>query len=314
MAGADDDDDAATSPFVGAPHGSPRQAWAELDKSAPFKGCGLFCSCIPSGSVGVVQKFGRFHGYMEPGLNSFCPLVHTVMKVSLAARMLECRTECKTKDNATLAISTAVTYRVDKDMVKQAVFDIDDPESQIRATVDNVVRSTIPCMDLEATFSSKADLANRILSVVKSTMQPHGYMIVSALVTDVSPERELLEAMNAQLAARMHVETAREEGEAAKILKIKAAEAEAQARYLSGRGVAQMRQAIADGMKTAVTGLVEGGLPTQQAVETMILTQYIDTLRDFALNPNKSAILLPPGKTAQLCDGGVEGDVMGGQR
>eukprot|EP00443_Scrippsiella_acuminata_P009051 CAMPEP_0115255594 /NCGR_PEP_ID=MMETSP0270-20121206/45801_1 /TAXON_ID=71861 /ORGANISM="Scrippsiella trochoidea, Strain CCMP3099" /LENGTH=280 /DNA_ID=CAMNT_0002671201 /DNA_START=21 /DNA_END=860 /DNA_ORIENTATION=- len=280
MAGADDDDDAATSPFVGAPHGSPRQAWAELDKSAPFKGCGLFCSCIPSGSVGVVQKFGRFHGYMEPGLNSFCPLVHTVMKVSLAARMLECRTECKTKDNATLAISTAVTYRVDKDMVKQAVFDIDDPESQIRATVDNVVRSTIPCMDLEATFSSKADLANRILSVVKSTMQPHGYMIVSALVTDVSPERELLEAMNAQLAARMHVETAREEGEAA----------------------------------TAVTGLVEGGLPTQQAVETMILTQYIDTLRDFALNPNKSAILLPPGKTAQLCDGGVEGDVMGGQR
>jgi len=285
---------------------SPKQAWPDQEETAPFSGCGVCCSCVPSGSVGVVQQFGRFQGYMEPGLNPFCPCIHTVLQVSLAVRLLDCRTECKTKDNATLGISSAVSYRINKQMVQKAVFDIDDPESQIRAAVDNVVRSTIPSMDLDAAYCSKAALANGVLTAVRSTMRPYGFDIVDVLLTDLSPERELLEAMNAQLAAKMHVQTAREEGEAAKILKVKAAEADAEARHLAGRGIARMRKAIAEGMRAAVVGLTEGGLPTQQAVESLILTQYLDTLKDFAANPNKSAVLLPVRSAmtqeAQLCD------------
>eukprot|EP00443_Scrippsiella_acuminata_P018500 CAMPEP_0115211204 /NCGR_PEP_ID=MMETSP0270-20121206/22643_1 /TAXON_ID=71861 /ORGANISM="Scrippsiella trochoidea, Strain CCMP3099" /LENGTH=253 /DNA_ID=CAMNT_0002624885 /DNA_START=51 /DNA_END=809 /DNA_ORIENTATION=+ len=252
---------------------------ADEDNSAPFSGFGICCSCVSAGSVGVVQQFGKFAGYMEPGINLYCPCVQSVSMVSLAVRQIECTTECKTKDNATMTCKTAVQYRINKAKVRQAVFEIDNPEAQIRAAVDNVVRSSLPNMELEDAFSNKDSLRNEIMQNVQIAMKDYGYTVTNVLVTDLSPDRALLQAMNAQLAARRQREAAIEQGEAQKVLQVKAAEADADAKFLSGQGMARMRKAIADGFRDSMKSMEEGGISAQAAMHMMITTQYLDTLK-----------------------------------
>jgi len=161
-----------------------------------------------------------------------------------------------------------------------------------------VVRSSIPTLELDAAYSNKDSLCNAILASVKAAMQPYGYLITNVLVTDLSPDKALLQAMNAQLAARRQREAAIEQGEAKKVLQVKAAEADAEAKFLAGQGMARMRTAIAQGFKDSMISMSDGGLDPQQAMHMMVTTQYLDTLKDFANNPNHSAIMVPHGPGA----------------
>eukprot|EP00429_Kryptoperidinium_foliaceum_P084217 CAMPEP_0176232144 /NCGR_PEP_ID=MMETSP0121_2-20121125/25161_1 /TAXON_ID=160619 /ORGANISM="Kryptoperidinium foliaceum, Strain CCMP 1326" /LENGTH=314 /DNA_ID=CAMNT_0017571505 /DNA_START=57 /DNA_END=1001 /DNA_ORIENTATION=+ len=263
-----------------------------------YSGCGCCCSCVPAGSVGVVQQFGDYVGYQEPGIMFYCWPVQEIRRISLAVRQIECTTECKTKDNVTLTVTTAVQYRVNKFRLKHAVFDIVDPPAQIRAAVDNVVRSSVPALDLDDAYSNKDTLCCDILQFVKDAMDTYGYAVINVLVTDLAPERSVLQAMNAINAARRQREAAIEQGEAQKVLQVKAAEADAEAKHLSGVGMARMRVAMAQGFKDSMAQISEGGLSPQEAMHMMITTQYLDTLKDFASNPSHSAIMVPHGPGA----------------
>eukprot|EP00928_Gymnodinium_smaydae_P033976 TRINITY_DN24188_c1_g2_i2.p3 TRINITY_DN24188_c1_g2~~TRINITY_DN24188_c1_g2_i2.p3 ORF type:complete len:135 (-),score=47.46 TRINITY_DN24188_c1_g2_i2:15-419(-) len=115
--------------------------------------------------------------------------------------------------------------------------------------------------------------------------------------------------MNAINAARRNREAAAETAEAQKILAVKAAEADAEAKFLSGQGVARMRLAMAEGFQQSMQTMSSGGLTPQESMHMMVTTQYLDTLKDFANNPNSSSIMVPHGPGAvrdierQVADG-----------
>ena len=159
-------------------------------------------SCIPTGSIGVVQKFGEYQGWQEPGCSCICFPCTTVLPVSLAVSQLTCKSECKTKDNVTVVVVTAVQYRILKDMVKVATFDIASPQDQIRAEVDNVLRSTIPSMTLDESYEAKDKMVGEILESVRKAMGQYGYEILNVLITDIRPEKSVLDAMNQINASR----------------------------------------------------------------------------------------------------------------
>merc|ERR1712238_127601 len=115
-------------------------------------------------------------------------------------------------------------------------------------------------MDLDEAFSAKDHMVLNILSSVKRSMSPHGYNIINVLITDLRPEHSVLQAMNEINAARRQRDAAADRGEADKILKIKAAEADAEAKYQSGLGIARMRKAVADGFKDSMTSISEAGI------------------------------------------------------
>jgi regulator of protease activity HflC (stomatin/prohibitin superfamily) len=194
-----------------------------------------------------------------------------------------------------MKVKTAVQYRVNKDMIKAAVFDILDPEGQIGAAVDNIVRSSVPAMTLDEAYENKETLSKSILQSVSNMMGHYGYLILNVLITDLSPEQRVLQAMNEINAARRQREAAIERGEADKLLQVKSAEADAESKHLSGLGVARMRKAIADGFKDSMESMSSGGLSPQEAVHMMVTTQYLDTLKDFANNPSASSIMVPHG-------------------
>jgi ABC-type histidine transport system ATPase subunit len=113
-------------------------------------------------------------------------------------------------------------------------------------------------------------------------------------------------AMNKINSARREREAAVEKAEGAKILAVRAAEAEAEAKHLSGMGTAKMRTAITSGFATSIESMKEScGLEPREVVHMMLVTQYLDVLKDFAQS-GKATMVVPHGISA-VAD--IEGQV-----
>jgi regulator of protease activity HflC (stomatin/prohibitin superfamily) len=108
----------------------------------------------------------------------------------------------------------------------------------------------------------------------------YGYMILQALVTDLSPDGRVRDAMNEINASQRMKEAAYQRAEGEKILKVKRAEAAAESMYLSGVGVARQRKAIMEGLRESIL-LFSTEITSTSASDIMdllILNQYFDTL------------------------------------
>ena len=78
-------------------------------------------------------------------------------------------------DLKTMRVVTAVQYRILRDKVDTAVFDIVNPEAMRRAEVDSILRSTLPTMDLDDAYSAKEKIMENIISSVSAAMKDFGY-------------------------------------------------------------------------------------------------------------------------------------------
>ena len=146
----------------------------------------------------------------------------------------------------------------------------------------DVIRSTVPRLELDAAFASKADIANACQDQLSKVMAEYGYEIMETLVTDLSPDQRVKASMNEINASKRLKMASMHKAEADKIRQVKAAEAEAEARYLSGVGVARQRKAIVDGLQTSINDFkndVKGTSP-KDVMDLLLLTQYFDLLRD----------------------------------
>lgn len=93
---------------------------------------------------------------------------------------------------------------------------------------------------------------------------------------------------------------ANEKAEAEKIVQIKKAEGEAEAKYLSGVGIARQRQAIVDGLRDSVLGFsvnVPGTTP-KDVLDMVLITQYFDTMKEIGAQSKSSSIFIPHGPGA----------------
>ena len=124
------------------------------------------------------------------------------------------------------------------------------------------------------------DVRAQVLDEAAAKMLEFGYEIVDTLVTGIEPEPKVKASMNEINASRRLKEAASHKAEADKVKQIKGAEADAEARYLSGLGVARQRKAIVNGLQESVAAFsdeVEGAHP-KDVMDILLLTQYFDTL------------------------------------
>lgn len=195
-------------------------------------------------------------------------------------KQLDVICETKTKDNVFVQVGVAVQYRVVTESAYDAWYRLTNPTSQIQAYVFDVIRSTVPRLELDAAFESKDDIARAVFEQLQNVMKDYGYSIVNTLVTDLAPDSKVKASMNEINAARRLKEAASHQAEAEKVRQVKAAEAEAEARYLSGLGVARQRKAIVEGLKSSVSEFSEEvtGASPKDVMDILLLSQYFDTL------------------------------------
>lgn len=192
----------------------------------------------------------------------------------------------------TLVIS--VQYQVQRENLYDAFYKLTDVRQQLSSYIFDVVRATVPKMNLDDVFLEKEEIAKDIKEQLTKSMGSYGYLIIHALVNDIEPAVKVKEAMNEINAARRMRVAALEKSEANKVSVVKAAEAEAEAKFLQGQGVARQRQAIITGLRDSVKDFDElPGISSKDVVELMLITQYFDMLREMGASSRASTIFLP---------------------
>jgi regulator of protease activity HflC (stomatin/prohibitin superfamily) len=244
----------------------------------------------------IVERFGKFVRVAKAGLNIKIPLIENVQgKLNLRLLQLDVEVETKTLDDVFVKIIASVQFRVLPDKVYEAFYSLSDADAQIQSFVFDVIRARVPKIKLDDVFAKKDEIADSVREELHEVMNNFGYDIVKALVTDIHPDARVKAAMNEINEAQRLRVAAMEKGEAEKILKVKQAEAEAESKILQGKGLAGQRKAIIDGLKDSL-GELQKTVPraTAQDVMTLILvTQYLDTLKDLGHHSKTNTILLP---------------------
>ncbi|MDR1609270.1 MAG: SPFH domain-containing protein [Holosporales bacterium] len=254
----------------------------------------------------IVERLGKFSRIAYAGLQFRIPLLESVKsRMSLRIHQLDVDVETKTKDNVFVHVVIAVQYRVLTEKIYEAYYTLHNPMEQIKAFVFDLVRAQVPTMELDDVFSRKDDIADAVRSDLKDPMSDFGYEIIKALVTDIDPDANVKSAMNEiNTAQRLRVAAA-ERGEAEKILKVKQAEAEAEASILHGQGIAGQRRAIIDGLSQSVDGFVkQTGSQPSNVMDMVLIIQYIDTLKDIGANSKSNVVFVPhsPGNLSSISD------------
>lgn len=264
---------------------------------------GLFT--VKQQTAAVIQRFGKFARVALPGLNFKIPFVETVAgRVNLRVQQLDVRVETKTKDNVFVHVVVSVQYYVLPDKVYDAFYRLADEDTQITAFVFDVVRARVPTLDLDDVFEKKDEIAIAVKGELTEVMDDFGYGILKTLVTDIDPDAKVKEAMNEINSAQRLRFAASEKGEAERILRVKSAEAEAQSKALQGRGIADQRKAIIEGLKESVEDFQKGvpGSSASDVMNLVLMTQYFDTLKEIGASSATNTILIPhsPGHLVDL--------------
>merc|ERR550514_2296589 len=164
-------------------------------------------------------------------------------------------------------------------------------------------------------FLVKEKLSTAVQDGVGQQMNKFGFQIIATPITDIEPDKGVKHAMNEINRQERLKQAAADKGEAAKILMIKAAEANAQkirieakadadAKELAGQGLSRQRQAIVDGLQESVNLFTKGvpGADPSTVMDMIMITQYFDTMKDIGASSKSNAIFMPhqPGAVSDL--------------
>ncbi|GFZ03637.1 SPFH/Band 7/PHB domain-containing membrane-associated protein family [Actinidia rufa] len=277
----------------------------------------LFCCVkVDQSKVAIKERFGKFEKVLDPGCHCLPWFLGSQLAghLSLRVQQLHVRCETKTKDNVFVNVVASVQYRALADKANDAFYKLSNTRGQIQAYVFDVIRASVPKLNLDDVFEQKNEIARAVEDELEKAMSAYGYEIVQTLIVDIEPDEQVKRAMNeinagnilsypilflALPASRLRV-AANEKAEAEKILQIKRAEGESESKYLSGLGIARQRQAIVDGLRDSVLGFSVNvpGTTAKDVMDMVLVTQYFDTMKEIGAASKSSAVFIPHGPGA----------------
>lgn len=232
---------------------------------------------------------------------------------AISLRIQEIRVQCetKTRDNVFVKIESSIQYQVIPEKVVEAYYKLSRPQKQIEAYVFDVIRATVPKLNLDNVFVEKEELARDIRKTLSETMDEFGYRIIATPITDIDPNHQVKRAMNEINRQQRLKEAAADTGEAEKIKMVKDAEAvaakirieakaDADAKHLAGQGLARQRQAIVDGLTESVKIFQEGiaEVDATTVMDMIIVTQYFDMMKDIGEKSAANTVFIPHSPAA----------------
>ena len=252
---------------------------------------------ISQQTIGIVETFGKYSRTMNPGLNFVIPFVQSVVKrVNLRVRELPVEVAAKTKDEVFFKLPVNVQVKVTKP--EDSYYKLDDPFGQMESYILNQVRSSAASMELKDVYEDKATLEQNVAELLKSKFEGYGFKIVNVLIDDPQLDKSIRDAANAVIAAKRTKEAATHNAAATKITVVAKAEADAEAKRLSGKGFADQRKEIVDGYQDSIDALRKAMPKSNDETLAAIVSQlaWMDTQRDMVAD-NKNLVLMPYGST-----------------
>ncbi|KAM5581463.1 hypersensitive-induced response protein 1-like [Rosa sericea] len=265
-------------------------------------GQALGCILVKESTVVVKEHFGKFDDVLEPGCHCLprCFGYKAAGVLSMRVRQLQVKCETKTKDNVFVNVVASIQFRALPEKVGDAFYKLTNTTAQIQAYVFDVIRASVPKLELDAVFEQKSDIAKAVEEELEKAMSAYGFEIVETLIVDIVPDDRVKKAMNEINAAARQRVAAKEKAEAEKILQVKRAEGEAESKYLAGLGIARQRQAIVDGLRDSVLVFSENvpGTSPKDVMDMVLVTQYFDTMKEIGASSKSTSVFIPHGPGA----------------
>ncbi|KAI3847692.1 hypothetical protein MKX03_009641 [Papaver bracteatum] len=259
----------------------------------------LGCVKVHRMKVAVKENFGEYEKVLDPGCHCvpWCTGSRIVGHVNLRVQELDLRCEAKTKDNVFVTIVASIHYRALPEKAEDAFYKLSNTRGQIQAYVFDAIKSTVPKLMLNEVFEQKYDVAKAVDEQLETALAHYGYEIVKTLIVDIEPDEkvkiEIIDAARLRFAAT-------EKAEAEKMLLIKRAEAEAEAKYRSGLGIAWKRQAVFDGLANTLLRFSASvpEISSKDVMDMILTTEYLDTMKEIRAHTESSAEVMPHGTGA----------------
>ncbi|WP_146346882.1 SPFH domain-containing protein [Phaeobacter marinintestinus] len=245
---------------------------------------------VPQSEKYVVERFGRLHAVLGPGINFIVPFLDYVAhRVSILERQLPTASQdAITSDNVLVQVDTSVFYRILEP--EKTVYRIRDVDGAIATTVAGIVRAEIGKMDLDEVQSNRDQLITAIKAAVEDAVDDWGIQVTRAEILDVNLDQAtrdaMLQQLNAERARRAQVteaEGTRRSVELAADAELYAAEQTAKARRIEAEAEAYATEVVAKAIQ-------QHGI---EAAQYQIALKQVEALNALGNGDGKQTILVP---------------------
>ncbi len=244
---------------------------------------------VPQGSKWVVQRLGKYHSSLNPGLNLIVPFIDTVShRVTTKDIVLDIPSqEVITLDNVVI-IANAVAY-INIVSPEKAVYGVEDYELAIRTLVQTSLRSIVGEMALDDALSSRDRIKAKLKASISDDIADWGITLKTVEIQDINPSGTMQQAMEEQAAAerQRRATVTRADGEKT------AAILEADGRLEASRRDAEAKVVLAEATKEALTKVNEAIQDKELPAMYLLGEKYVEAIRDMSKSPNSKLVVLP---------------------
>jgi len=225
---------------------------------------------VPQQFAYVVERLGKFHAVLDPGLNLIIPVMDRVAYLhSLKEVPLDVPEQvCITKDNTQLAVDGVLYYQVTDPRL--ASYGSANYIAAITQLAQTTLRSVIGKMELDKSFESREDINRSIVAALDEAGRNWGIKVLRYEIKSITPPESILRAMQAQITAEREKRAliAKSEGERQQAINV--ADGKRQAAILESEGEKQSAINRAQGEATALRLIAEANAAAVRAVAEAI--------------------------------------------
>ncbi|MBE0584325.1 MAG: SPFH/Band 7/PHB domain protein [Desulfofustis sp.] len=250
-----------------------------------FKGVRI----VPQGSKWVVQRLGKYHSTLSPGLNFIIPYFDKVAyRVTTKDIVLDIPSQdVITMDNVVI-IANAVAF-INIVHPEKAVYGVENYIVAIQNLVQTSLRSIVGEMQLDDALSSRDTIKAKLKTSISDDISDWGITLKTVEIQDINPSATMQKAMEEQAAAerQRRATVTRADGEK------QAAILEAEGRFEASKRDAQAKIILADASQQAIEKVTQAIKDQELPVMYLLGEKYIESVRTMATSANGKIIILP---------------------
>jgi regulator of protease activity HflC (stomatin/prohibitin superfamily) len=247
---------------------------------------------IPQARAGVVERLGRYHRTLAPGLTLVSPFIDRVRPlVDLREQVVNFSPQSViTEDNVVVGIETVLYFTVTEP--RSATYEIANPLQAIEQLTVTTLRNVIGGLTLEATLTARENVNSELRTVLDEATGRWGIRINRVEIKSVDPPSDIKTAMEKQMRAERDRRAAILTAEGEKAAQILTAEGEKQAAVLKAEGARRAAILRADGEAKAIATVFDA-IHQGDADKKLLSYQYLRMLPELAQGDANTVFVIP---------------------